>query len=400
MPALSKSLERFQPSKIAEIFALALRLQEEGRDIVNLSTGEPDFATHDSVCAAAHEAIDAGMTKYTAVDGTSDLKRAVQEKFRRDNGLDYALDEIIIDSGAKPLLAHTMMALLDPGDEVIVPTPCWTSHPGAVRLCGGEPVFLACPEDNGFKLHAAELAAAITGRTKMLILNSPSNPTGAVYDAEEMKAITDVVLGHPHIWLVSDDIYESLLFDGRVFATPAGVEPRLKDRVITVNGVSKGHAMTGWRIGFAGGPKDAMQAIRKVLSQATGSPPSISQAAAVAALTGPQEVLAERTAIYQERRDIVVRALNQAAGLTVRPCEGAFYLFVNCAGVLGRTTPAGQVLETSTDFARYLLEDRGVAVVPGVAFEADPYFRLSFATSTEALEEACRRIREGCSALA
>lgn len=399
MPALSNSLQRFQPSKIAEIFALALRLKEEGRDIVNLSTGEPDFETDPKICAAAHRAIDAGITKYTAVDGTTELKRAVREKFKRDNGLDYELEEIVIDSGAKPLLAHIMLALLDPGDEVIVPTPCWTSHPGAVRLCGAEPVFLPCPESNSFKLRPADLAAAITDRSKVLILNSPNNPTGAVYDAAELKAITEVLLQHPQLWIVADDIYETLLFDGRRFATPAQVEPRLRERVITVNGVSKGHAMTGWRIGFAGGPKEVIAAVRKVMSQATGCPPSISQAAAVAALTGPQGVLAERRAIYQTRRDLMVRALNQAAGLKLSPCEGAFYLFVNCAGVLGKSTPGGRVLRSSSDFVTYLLQDKGVALVPGAAFECDPYFRLSFATDTASLEEACRRIREGCSAL-
>jgi aspartate aminotransferase len=399
MPKLSQVLDRFQPSPIAHIFALAIQLEEEGRDIVNLAAGEPDFETHESVCAAAHAAIDEGVTKYTTLDGTNQLKRAIQEKFKRDNGLDYDLDEIVVDGGAKPVLGHILRALLDPGDQVIIPTPCWTSHPGMVHLSSAEPVFVPGPEDQGFKLQPNDLEAAMTAKTKALILCSPSNPTGAVYDASELRALAEVLLRHEDVWVVSDDIYEKMIYDGRTFATPAQAEPRLKDRVITVNGVSKGYSMTGWRIGFAGGPRQAMAGVKKVMSQATGCASSISQVAATAALTGPQDYIAERNAIFQQRRDLVVRALNQVEGLSVRPCEGAFFLYVNCGGVLGKTTPAGVRLETSADLARYLLEEKGVALVPGAAFEYDPYVRLSFAASSETLEDACVRIRGACAAL-
>lgn len=399
MPALSKSLDRFPSSKIASIFALATRLQEEGRDIVNLSTGEPDFDTDISVREAAKKAIDEGATRYTALDGTSALKRAVQAKFSEDNGLDFELDEIIIDTGAKPLLAHIMLALLDPDDEVIIPTPCWTSHPGAVRFCGVHPVFARTREEDDFKLKGQGFRGLISPKTKLLILNSPSNPTGAVYSEDELRELTEVLLAYPDIWIIADDIYEKLLFDGRTFATPAAIEPRLRDRVITVNGVSKSYAMTGWRIGYAGGPREAMAGVRKVMSQTAGSPPAMSQAAAVAALTGPQDYVAEQVATYQSRRDLVVRALNQALGLKVAPSQGAFYLFVNCAGVLGKETPGGKTIQNSTDFVSYLLEDHGIALVPGAAFEADPYFRLSFAASNEALEQGCKRIIAGCSSL-
>ena len=400
MPALSKTLDRFKPSPISSIFALASRLAEEGRDIVNLSTGEPDFDTDESVREAAKTAIDQGATRYTAIDGTTALKSAVRDKFSRENGLHYELDEIIVDAGAKPILAHIMLALLDEGDEVVIPTPCWTSHPGMVRLCGAAPIFAHTREEDGFKLKAYDLEKLLGPKTKLLILNSPSNPTGAVYSEDELKELTEVLLQHPDVWVISDDIYEKLLFDGRTFATPAAVEPRLKDRVITVNGVSKGYAMTGWRIGFAGGPRAVMAGARKVMSQTTGSPPAMSQAAALAALNGPQDYVSQQVETYQRRRDLVVRALNQVPGLTVTPSQGAFYLFVNCADVIGRSTPGGNRLETSSDFVAYLLEEQGVAVVPGAAFEADPYFRLSFAASTEALEEGCRRISSGCSALA
>ena len=399
MPQLSRVLDRFRPSPIAHIFALAIQLREEGRDIVNLAAGEPDFETHDSVCAAAHAAIDQGETKYTAVDGANHLKRAIQAKFKQDNGLDYDLDEIVVDGGAKPVLGHIMRALLDPGDEVIIPTPCWTSHPGMVQLCSADPVFVPGPEDRGFKLRPEDLDSAITEKTKALILCSPSNPTGAVYDPQELRALTDVLLRHEDVWIVADVIYEKLVYDGREFATPARVEPRLRDRIITVNGVSKGYSMTGWRIGFAGGPRQAMAGVKKVMSQATGCASSISQVAAAAALTGPQEYISQRTAIFQERRDLVVRALNQAEGLKVQPCEGAFFLYINCGEVLGKKTPAGALLESSADFARYLLEEKGVALIPGAAFEYDPYLRLSFAASTEALEDACARIRSACAAL-
>lgn len=399
MPLLSKTLSRFRTSPISEIFSLALKLKAEGQDVVNLSIGEPDFETHESVCRKARAAMERGETKYTPVDGTAELKAAVQEKFRRDNDLDYPLEQIVVDAGAKPLLGHLMLALLDGGDEVVVPAPCWTSHPGMVCLCGAEPVLVECTEETGFKLTPEKLEAAINPKTKALILCSPGNPTGAVYDTAQLQALAEVLLAHDQVWVISDDIYEKLVFDGREFATMAQAAPRLKERVVTVNGVSKGYAMTGWRIGFAAGPRDVMAGLRKVMSQLTGSPASISQAAAIAALNGPQDYVAERVAVFQERRNLVVRALNQVPGLRVAPCEGAFYLFINCAGVLGKSTPTGGRIESSTDFARYLLEAEAVALVPGAAFESDPYLRLSFAASTTALETACKRIRRACASL-
>lgn len=399
MPSLSHRLNSFKPSSIAQIFTLATQLKEQGEDIADLSTGEPDFQTHLAVCNAAKDAIDQGITKYTPVDGITELKKAIQDKFKTDNQLDYELSQIIIDAGAKPLLAHTLMAILNREDEVIIPTPCWPSHPGVVQLCGAFPVFVKGAADKGFKLKPLDLDHAITEKTTAIILNSPSNPTGAVYSRDELKALTEVLLEHPGIWILADDIYEKLRYDNREFVTVAQVEPRLMDRTITINGLSKAHAMTGWRIGYAGGPSPLMSAIRQIMSQATGNPCSISQRAALAALTGDQSHLRKQLGIYQSRRDNVVNHLNKASGLSVVPCEGAFYLFVNCSGVLGKRTPGGQLIETSTDFVRYLLEDHKVAVVPGAAFEYDPYFRLSFATSEQQLDKACVRIVEACEVL-
>ena len=399
MPNLSHRLNSFKPSSIAQIFMLATKLKEHGEDIADLSTGEPDFQTSTAVCNAAKDAIDQGITKYTPVDGTSELKKAIQEKFKTDNQLEYDLAQIVIDAGAKPLLAHTLMALLNREDEVIIPTPCWPSHPGVVQLCGAFPVFVKGSADKGFKLKPLDLDHAITEKTTAIILNSPSNPTGAVYSHKELKALTEVLLDHPGIWILADDIYEKLRYDGREFATVAQVEPKLADRTITINGLSKAHAMTGWRIGYAGGPLPLMTAIRQIMSQATGNPCSISQRAALEALTGDQSHLQTQLDIYQSRRDKVVNQLNQAVGLSVEPCEGAFYLYVNCQDVLGKSTPDGRQIESSTDFVRYLLEDHKVAVVPGVAFEYDPYFRLSFATSDEQLDKACKRMIDACEEL-
>lgn len=398
MPSLSTTLERFQPSAIAEIFSLAVRLKEEGQDIVNLSSGEPDFDTEDNAKQAAASAIAAGETKYTNIDGTTALKQAVQAKFRRDNGLDYGLEQILVDAGAKPLLAHAMQAVLDPGDEVIIPTPCWTSYIGMVRLFGGEPKPVSCPEEAGFKLQPADLERAISGRSKLILLNSPCNPTGAAYSEAELKALTDVLLRHEQLWIFADDIYEHIVYDGFRFVTPAQVEPRLFDRTLTINGVSKAYAMTGWRIGFAGGPTQLIEAVRKVLTQSTANPCSISQAAAEA-LTGPQDFLAERAEAFRRRRDLVVGAVNQMPGLRCSPPEGAFYLYPNCAGLLGKRTEDGTTIGSSHDFAKHLLERWGVAVVPGSAFQCDPYFRLSYAASTAELEEACRRIGRACGEL-
>lgn len=399
MPTLSHRLNSFKPSRIAEIFRLASHLKEQGEDIADLSTGEPDFQTHPSVCKAAKDAINKGFTKYTPVDGTTELKKAIQDKFRADNQLDYDLSQIIVDAGAKPLLAHTLMAILNRDDEVIIPTPCWPSHPGVVQLCGAFPVFVKGAVEKGFKLKPLDLDHAITEKTTAIILNSPSNPTGAIYTRDELSALTEVLLEHPGIWILADDIYEKLRYDNREFATVAQVEPRLHDRTITINGLSKSHAMTGWRIGYAGGPTPLMSAIRQIMSQATGNPCSISQRAAVAALRGDQSHIHSNLEIYQSRRDKTVKRVNEAQGLTVNPCEGAFYLYVNCQGVLGKSTPGGQLIESSTDFVRYLLEEFKVAVVPGVAFEYDPYFRISFATSDAQLDKACTRMIDACEAL-
>ena len=398
-PALASVLDRFQPSKISEISSLTTRLLEEGKDIINLSIGEPDFETPDNAIEAGVDAIRTGGTKYTPVDGTSAMKQAIREKFLRDNELDYPIGQIIAASGAKPLLAHAVQALLDPGDEVVIPTPCWVSHPGMVRLFGGEPVFVACPEAKGFKLQPEDLEQAITEKTKLVIMNSPSNPTGATYNEAELKALTDVLLRCPRVWIIADDIYEHIVFDGLRFVTPAQVEPKLYERTLTVNGVSKGYAMTGWRIGFAGGPKRWIDAMRKVMSQSTGNPASISQIAATEALNGPQDFLKERAASFKQRRDYIVPAINQTPHLKCEPPEGSFFLYINCEGVLGRSAPDGRKIESSTDFAKYLLEGVGVSLVPGVAFELDPYVRLSYAVSMTELEEAATRLRRACSEL-
>ena len=399
MAQLSNRLKSFESSKIAEIFASVARLKEQGEHIVDLSTGEPDFQTNRLVCAAAKGAIDRGVTKYTAIDGMTELKKAIQKKFMRDNQLAYELDEIIVDSGAKPLLTHTFLAILSEGDEVIIPTPCWPSHPGAVRLCGASAVFVRGQEENGFKLDPDELEGAITSRTKAVILNSPSNPTGAIYSMEELKKLIEILKKYPQVWIVADDIYEKIRYDGRDVLTIAQVSPELKDRTVTINGLSKGYAMTGWRIGFAGGPRRLMDAIRQIMSQAAGNPCSISQVAAIAALEGDQQYVSEQAEIYQARRDRMVYCINQAMGLTVRPCQGAFYLYVNCQGVLGKNTKEGQCIQTSTDFVKYLLENYKVAVVPGITFECEPYFRLSFATSEAELEIAGERMMLACQAL-
>ena len=399
MADLSKILDGFRPSPIGEIFSLATRLKEEGRDIVDLSIGEPDFDTPEHVCETAIDAIRGGATKYTSTDGTTALKRAVQTKLARDNGLDYGIDQIVIDSGVKPLLYHAMQAVLDPGDEVIVPTPCWPSYQGMAALIGARTVFVPTAEQRGFKLDPEDLERAITPRSKLVVFNSPGNPTGAAYSADELAALGEVLLRHPQVWIFSDDIYEHILFDGFRFATIAQVEPRLRDRALTFNGVSKGYAMTGWRIGYVAGPRSAMDALRVVVSHNNGSPPSMSQAAATAALEGPQDFLADRAASFQERRDLTAGLINAISGLRCSLPEGAFYLYVRCGAYLGSTVPDGSRIESSSDFTRYLLSEAGVAVVPGAAFSCDPYFRVSYASPRDELEEAGRRLAEACDRL-
>lgn len=393
-------LDPLEVSEILTIGAEAAELKRQGAPVIILGAGEPDFDTPDHIKEAAAAAMRAGETKYTPLGGTLALRQAIQAKFQRDNGLDYALDEIIAGTGAKEILFDAFMASLNPGDEVIVPTPYWTSYSDIIRIAGGEPVLVPCGDDTGFRLTAEKLEASITPRTRWLLLNSPSNPAGAGYSAADYRPLLEVLLRHPDVWLMADDMYEHITYGGFEFATPAQVEPRLKERVLTVNGVSKAYAMTGWRLGYAGGPKALIDAMKVVQSQSTSHPSSISQAAAAAALNGPQEVLAERRASFQARRDLVVAALNGMEGIDCPVPEGAFYTFANCAGVLGKRTPEGTVLETDADFCAHLLGQHHVAVVPGRAFGISPFFRISYATSEAELREALARIGRAVAALA
>lgn len=387
-------------SEILKIGARAQAMKREGKPVIILGAGEPDFDTPDYVKEAACEAIRRGETKYTALDGTPELKKAIREKFQRENGLAYEQDEITVATGAKQILFNAMMASINPGDEVIIPTPYWTSYSDIVQICEGKPVLIPCDASSGFRLTADRLEAAITPKTRWVLLNSPSNPSGAAYSAADYRPLLDVMLKHPQVWLLVDDMYEHIVYDGFRFVTPAELEPRLKDRTLTVNGVSKAYAMTGWRIGYAGGPRDLIKAMAVVQSQATSCPSSVSQAASVAALTGPQEFLKERTESFQRRRDLVVNGLNAIDGLDCRVPEGAFYTFSGCAGMLGKVTPSGRTIETDADFCAYLLDDAHVAVVPGSAFGLSPYFRISYATSEAELKEALQRIADACARLA
>lgn len=400
MDILAARLARIKPSPTVALTGLVIELKAQGRDVIGLGAGEPDFDTPEHIKEAACQAIARGETKYTPVAGTPALREAISAKFRRENGLAYTPEEIIVGTGAKQVIFNALMATLDRGDEVIVPAPYWVSYPDMVRLAEGTPVVVPCPEESAFKLRPDDLEAAITARTKWLILNSPNNPTGAAYARDELKALTEVLVRHPQVWVMSDDIYEHIVYDGFVFVTPAEVEPALHDRTLTVNSVSKAYAMTGWRIGFGGGPAPLIKAMATILSQSTTNACSVSQAAAVEALNGPKDFLAERQAVFKERRDLAVSMLNQAPGLKCATPEGAFYVYPNCAGVVGKKTPEDKRLDSSEEFARYLLETEGVAVVHGAAFGLDPFFRISYATATDLLEEACRRIQRACAALA
>ena len=399
MSIIAERMAAIKPSPTIAVSNLARELQAAGRDVIGLGAGEPDFDTPDHVKAAAIAAIHAGQTKYTAVDGTPELKAAIVAKFARENGLEYRIEQISVGAGGKQIIYNALMATLDPGDEVVIPAPYWVSYPDMTLLAGGTPVVVRCPEQAGFKLQPEDLEQAITPRTKWLILNSPNNPTGAAYSKGELRGLTDVLARHEHVWLLSDDIYEHLVYDDFEFVTPAALEPRLKHRCLTMNGVAKAYAMTGWRIGYGGGPVELIRAMAKIQSQSTTNPCSISQAAAVAALNGPQDFMAERTRVFKERRDLAVDLLNQAPGLRCHRPEGAFYVYPSCAGVIGRRTPAGAEIADSEGFARYLLEAEGVAAVHGAAFGLDPYLRISYATATELLEDACRRIIRACEAL-
>jgi len=399
MAIIAERLSRIKPSPTMAVTQKARELKAAGKDIIGLGAGEPDFDTPDNIKDAAIAAIRRGETKYTNVDGTPELKAAVAAKFKRDNGLDYAPEQITVGTGGKQVLYNALMATLDPGDEVIVPAPFWVSYPDMVLLAEGEPVIVPCTQNNQFKLQPDDLEAAIGKKTKWIILNSPSNPTGAAYSRAEMQAITDVLKRHEQVWVLTDDMYEHLVYDDFEFVTPAQVEPTLYERTLTMNGVSKAYCMTGWRIGFAGGPKDLIKAMAKVQSQSTSNPSSVSQAAAVEALNGPQDFIAEHNEVFKSRRDLVVDLLNKCPGLHCHKPEGAFYVYPSCAGTIGKKTPDGKTIGSDGDFVTYLLESVGVAAVQGEAFGLSPYFRISYATSTEALEEACRRIQRACASL-
>jgi len=399
MHLTAERLDRISPSQTIAISTKARALKAAGRDIISLSAGEPDFDTPQNVKDAAIRAIQNGETKYTDVSGTLALRRAVAEKFKRDSGIDYKPEEIIVSTGGKQVIFNAMVATLNAGDEVIIPSPCWVSYPDIVALADGKPVIVPCGQNNGFKLRAEDLEAAITPRTKWFMINNPCNPTGAAYSAEELRGICDVLLRHPGVWIFTDDIYEKLVYDGFKPATIVQVEPKLRDRTITMNGCSKAYAMTGWRIGFAGAPLAMTKAMDKLQSQSTSNTSSISQAAALEGLTGPQDFIGEMVAVYKGRRDLVVEMLNQAAGINCHKPEGAFYVFPSVHGCIGKTSAAGAKIVDDESFVIALLEEQGVAAVHGSAFMYPGHFRISYATDTESLREACRRIQVFCAGL-
>tara|TARA_R110002111_G_scaffold70341_3_gene113504 strand:+ start:2501 stop:3703 length:1203 start_codon:yes stop_codon:yes gene_type:complete len=399
MALIADALSRVQPSATIAVTNKARELKAAGRDVIGLGAGEPDFDTPDNIKQAAIDAINRGETKYTAVDGIPELKQAIADKFKRENGLDYEPSQCFVAPGGKPIIYNAMIATLNPGDEVIIPAPYWVSYPDIVLLAGGTPVFVEAKAETNYKITGKQLEGAITSRTKWVIFNSPSNPTGAAYSRDELKQLTDVLVKHPHVWILTDDMYEHLVYDDFEFVTPVQIEPSLKDRTLTMNGVSKAYAMTGWRIGYAAGPQELMAAMRKVQSQSTSNPTSISQWAAVEALNGTQDFIPERAEVFKGRRDLVVSMLNQSKGLSCPTPEGAFYVYPSCAGCIGKTTTGGLKIDNDEDFATALLEEEGVAVVHGAAFGGSPAFRISYATSTEALTEACQRIQRFCAGL-
>ena len=399
MGFIADALGRVQPSQTIAVTTKARELKAAGHDVIGLGAGEPDFDTPDNIKEAAIKAIRDGQTKYTNVDGMIELKQAICRKFERENGLSYKPSQIMVSPGGKKIIFNAMMATLNPGDEVIIPAPYWVSYPDIVLLVGGTPVTVGTTIEDNFKIRPEALEAAITPKTKWLIFNHPSNPTGSAYSRAELKALTDVLMRHPHVWVLTDDMYEHLVYDDYQFVTPAQVEPGLFERTLTMNGVSKAYAMTGWRIGYAGGPEVLVKAMTKLQSQSTSNASSISQWASVEALDGPQDFIAERAKLFKERRDLVVSMLNQASGVTCPTPEGAFYVFPSCKGCIGKTSPKGKLIASDEDFVTALLEEAGVAVVHGVAFGLSPFFRISYATSTEALEEACQRIQRFCAEL-
>ena len=399
MNILASRLDRIQPSPTIAMSIKARELKAAGKDIIELAAGEPDFPTPSHIIEAAEEAMSRGETKYTDPDGTPALKQAVCDKFKRDNNLEYVTSQVTIGTGGKQVLYNALMATLNEGDEVIIPAPYWVSYPDMVLLAEGTPKIVECPLDKNFILQPDDLERAITPKTKWIILNSPSNPTGSGYTWEDMKKITDVLIRYPNIWVMTDDMYEHLVYDDFKFCTPAEVEPELYFRTLTVNGMSKAFCMTGWRIGYAAGPENLITAIRKIQSQSTSNPSSISQAASVVALNGPMDFLTKNNEVFKQRRDLVCSMLNQATGITCPTPDGAFYVYPSCAGLIGTKTPDGKVLKSDEDVVTYFLETEGIAAVHGAAFGLSPHFRISYATSTEALEDACQRIQRACTVL-
>lgn len=399
MPSIAERLNNVSVSASVAMTQKAREVTAQGIQVISLSSGEPDFPTPSHAIEAAHAAALAGDTKYPAIEGTPALKLAIQRKFKRDNNLDYEPSQILVAGGGKQVIFNAMLATLNPGDEVVIPTPAWISYADIVRFAGGVPVPVPCSQANNFKLGAQDLDAAITPRTKWLLLNYPSNPTGSACSRQEMVAIAEVMLQYPHVWIMTDDMYEHLIYDGFEFCTIAEVEPRLYDRVLTVNGVSKAYAMTGWRMGYCGGPKDLIKAVSNVNTQNSGGVCTLTQAAATAVLNGPQQLLGERAAIYQERRDFVLGRLADIQGLTCHKPEGAFYLFPNVAAFIGRTTAKGRKISSDTDFCMALMEEHHVATVQGAAYGLSPFVRLSYATSLATLEQGCDRIAEFCATM-
>ena len=396
---IAERMSLIKPSPTMAVTKMAAEMKAAGQDIIGLGAGEPDFDTPDHIKNAAIEAIKNGDTKYTAVDGTPALKKAIAKKFYKDNSIKYNIDEIIVSVGGKQVLYNALMSSINPGDEVIIPSPFWVSYPDMVSLAGGVPIIVEGKEKNNFKIQPEDIRDKISTKTKWIIINSPSNPTGSSYSAEELRDIGNLLLEYENIFVMSDDIYEKIIYDDFKFFSLAEVVPELKDRILTVNGVSKAYAMTGWRIGYAGGPKHLITAMSKLQSQSTSNPSSISQAAALAALEGPEEFLLERNERFKNRRDMVVKMLNECNGLSCIKPSGAFYVYPSCSGIIGKSSKEGKLIENSIDFSAYLLESVGVAVVPGSAFGADPFFRISYATSDSILEEACNRIKKACEQL-
>ena len=399
MSFVASRLSLIKPSATIAVTQKARDLKASGRDVIGLGAGEPDFDTPANIIEAGKKAMDDGLTRYTAINGIPELREAISAKFKRDNGLDYSVDEITVGCGGKQIIFNAFMATVDPGDEVIVPAPYWVSYGDIPLLFEAKTVSFECTAENGFRMTTEDLEAALTPKTKWLILNSPSNPSGAAYSRADLGALAEVLMRHPQVWILTDDIYEHIIYDGFEFSTIAQVEPGLKDRTLTLNGMSKAYCMTGWRVGYAAGPVELIKAITKVQSQSTTHTSSISQAAAVAALNGPHDFIAEHNKVFKERRDLVVSMLNQAPGLHCPTPEGAFYVYPSCEGTIGKKTPSGQTIETDEDFVSYILESEGVAAVQGVAFGLSPFFRVSYATATDLLEDACQRIQRACAQL-